>query len=135
MVTLLQNQKLQQTYLLRRSTVSYASKNMFHIYAVRPTNQQMRQHGFRSIFARFSLDTSGKLSMVRAFILCYINYCSLVCHFCGSECQKEFITYVQFRALMFVYNDFTSTYTEQPKGFGCVLFVSPANLPTCFRDV
>ena len=35
-----------------------------------------------------TLDTASKLSMVRAFILCYFNYCPLVCHFCGSECSK-----------------------------------------------
>ncbi len=42
-----------------------------------------------------TLDTVSKLSMMRAFILCYFNYCPLVWHFCGSGCSKN-LEHVQF---------------------------------------
>ncbi len=64
-----------------------------------------------------TIDAARKLSMARAFILCYFNYCPLVWHFCGSECSKNW-EHVQFRALKFAYNDFTATYTELLKVSG-----------------
>ncbi len=58
-----------------------------------------------------SLDVKTRMDIYRAFILSNFNYCPLVWHFCSIENTRK-LEKIQERALRFVYNDFTSTYSE-----------------------
>ena len=55
------------------------------------------------------LDTASRLQIFRSFILSHFTYCCLVWHFCGSVHAKK-LEKIQFRALKFVFCDFTSSY-------------------------
>lgn len=55
------------------------------------------------------LDLPARMLIFRCFILSHFNYCSLVWHFCGlTNCAK--LERLQYRALKFVYRDFSSSY-------------------------
>lgn len=58
-----------------------------------------------------TLTTDAKLMLFNAFILSHFNYCPLVWNFYSLADLKK-MEKLQFRALRFVYNDFTSSYTE-----------------------
>ena len=66
-----------------------------------------------NVLARLSswLDTETKLLLMNTFILSHFNFCSLVWYFCSREDLKK-IEKIQKRSLRFVYNDFTSSYSE-----------------------
>ena len=57
------------------------------------------------------LDQGCRMSIFRAFILSltHFNYCALVWHFCGATNAKK-LERIQWRALRFVFLDFTSDY-------------------------
>ncbi len=52
-----------------------------------------------------------KLSIYQAFILSNFNYCQAVWMLCGQGNVKK-MENIQFKALRFVFNDFTSSYAE-----------------------
>ena len=58
-----------------------------------------------------NLDVNCKLMLFQSFILCHFNFCPLVWHFCSNRDLKK-VEKVQHRALKFVYNDFTSSYSD-----------------------
>lgn len=66
-----------------------------------------------SALARISrdLDVNTKLMLFQSFILCQFNFCPIVWHFCSLKDSQK-IEKVQHRALKFVFNDFTSSYSE-----------------------
>jgi len=63
------------------------------------------------------LDTSSKMQIFRSFVLSHFMYCCLVWHFCGAQYTKK-IERIQYRALKFVYGDFSSTYEDLLKKAG-----------------
>ncbi len=56
------------------------------------------------------LEYDSKICVLKAFVLSFYNYCPVVWHFVGMEDTKK-IEKVQYRALKFVFNDFTSPYS------------------------
>ncbi len=52
-----------------------------------------------------------KLSIDRAFILSNFNYCPVVWMLCGQGNVKK-MEHIQLKALLFVFNNFTSSYAE-----------------------
>ena len=62
-------------------------------------------------FSRFSSFTnlSSKKTLIEAFVYSQFNYCPLVWHFYSSPVNKK-IESIQKRALIFLYNDFSSNY-------------------------
>ena len=66
-----------------------------------------------NVLSRLSvcLDVEAKLLILQTFILSHFNYCPIVWHFCSREDLRK-IEKIQKRALRYVYNDFTSTYSE-----------------------
>ncbi len=49
--------------------------------------------------------------MFQSFIMSHFNSCPLVWQFCGVQDLKK-LEKIQFRALRYVYNDFTSSYAS-----------------------
>ena len=66
-----------------------------------------------NVLARLSktLEVQEKLLLFESFILSHFNYCPLVWHNCSIANMKK-IEKLQIRALRFVYNDFSSSYSE-----------------------
>ncbi len=58
-----------------------------------------------------TLDVKGKSMLFNAFVLSQFNFCPTVWHHCSIKDMKK-IERIQFRALRFIHNDFTSTYAE-----------------------
>ena len=58
-----------------------------------------------------SLDLSVKLLLYKCFVLSNFNYCPVVWHACGAINTKK-LEKVQFRALKFVFSDYSSSYIE-----------------------
>ena len=56
------------------------------------------------------LNFESRMAIYRSFIMSNFTYCPLVWHFCSIE-QSRLIEKLQERALRFVYNDFSSSYT------------------------
>ena len=67
-----------------------------------------------------NLDFASRMAIFKTFIASHFNYCSLVWHFCGKTNTQK-LERIQYRALKFVYLDFTSDYSE---------LLLRANLPT-----
>ena len=57
------------------------------------------------------LSKLNRLTIFHTFILSNFNYCPLAWHFC-SENNSRKLENIQERTLIFVYNDFESTYDE-----------------------
>ncbi len=63
-----------------------------------------------NVLARLSktLDQIGKLKIMQSRILCYFNYCPVVWHYCSKDSILN-MEKIQYRALMYVYNDYKSS--------------------------
>ncbi len=57
------------------------------------------------------LSTKDKLLLFECFILSHFNYCPIVWHYCSINDMKK-IENIQKRALRYVFNDYTSNYSE-----------------------
>ena len=66
------------------------------------------------------LNIDVKLLLYKSFVMCNFNYCPAVWHSCGKVNTKK-LEKLQFRALKFVFNDYTSPYEA---------LLSRANLPS-----
>lgn len=53
----------------------------------------------------------GKMTIYHSFIMSNLNYCPLAWHFCSEQNTKK-LEKIQERALRFIYDDFTSNYSE-----------------------
>ncbi len=56
-----------------------------------------------------NLDTESRLAIYTSYILSNLNYCPLVWYFCGIQNSRN-MEKIQERALIFVYEDYESTY-------------------------
>ena len=66
-----------------------------------------------NVMARLSniLDVDAKFLLFNSFILSNFNFCPLIWHFCSITDMKQ-MEKIQKRALMYTFNDFTSSYSE-----------------------
>ena len=58
-----------------------------------------------------SLTTDAKLLLMQTFILSHFNFCSIIWHYCSMHDLRT-IEKLQYKALKYVYNDFTWSYAE-----------------------
>ena len=65
------------------------------------------------------LTVQGKLTIYKSFIMSNFNYCPLIWHFC-SKANTNKLEKIQERALRFIYNDHSSTYTDLFESAGTV---------------
>ena len=65
------------------------------------------------------LTVQGKLTIYKSFIMSNFNYCPLIWHFC-SKANTNKLEKIQERALRFIYNDHSSTYTDLLESAGTV---------------
>ena len=65
------------------------------------------------------LTVQGTLTIYKSFMMSNFNYCPLIWHFC-SQASTNKLEKIQERALRFIYNDHSSTYTELLKSSGTV---------------
>ena len=61
-----------------------------------------------------SLTTDAKLLLMQTFILSHFNFCSVIWHYCSMGNLRK-VEKLQYKALKFVYNDFTSSYADLRK--------------------
>ena len=61
-----------------------------------------------------SLTTDAKLLLMQTFILSHFNFCSVIWHYCSMGNLRK-VEKIQYKALKFVYNDFTSSYADLRK--------------------
>ena len=61
-----------------------------------------------------SLTTDAKLLLMQTFILSHFNFCSVIWHYCSMGNLRK-VEKLQYKALKFVYNDFTSSYSDLRK--------------------
>jgi hypothetical protein len=54
---------------------------------------------------RHFLDTDGRITLVRSFIMSNFNYCPLIWHFCGKTHTAK-LERLLYRALRLTFNDF-----------------------------
>ena len=59
----------------------------------------------------YALNTNIKLLLYKSFVMSNLNYCPAVWHLCGVQNTKK-IEKIQFRALKFVFSDYTSSYDD-----------------------
>jgi len=66
-----------------------------------------------NVLARLSkiLNGDAKFILFNSFILSHFNFCPLIWHFCSINDMKQ-MEKIQKRALMYTFNDFTSSYSE-----------------------
>jgi len=66
-----------------------------------------------NVLARLSvcLDVEAKILLSQTFILSHFNYCPIVWHFCTREDLRK-IEKIQKRALRYIYNDYTASYSD-----------------------
>ena len=58
-----------------------------------------------------SLTTDDELLLMQTFILSYFTFCSVIWHYCSMGNLRK-VEKLQYKALKFVYNDFTSSYAD-----------------------
>ena len=61
-----------------------------------------------------SMTTDAKLLLMQTFILSHFNFCSVIWHYCSMGNLRK-VEKIQYKALKFVYNDFTSSYADLRK--------------------
>ena len=61
-----------------------------------------------------SLTTDAKLLLMQTFILSHFNLCSVIWHYCSMSNLRK-VEQLQYKALKFVYNDFTSSCADLRK--------------------
>ena len=66
-----------------------------------------------NVLARLSktLDFESKLTLFHCFVLSHFEYCAVVWHFCSRDKMRK-MEKIQKQALRYVFNDYTSCYTE-----------------------
>ena len=88
-----------------------------------------------------SLTSDAKLLLMQAFNLSHFNFCSIIWHYCSIHDLRK-IEKLQYKALKYVSNDFTSSYAERsPLMFierqTCILIelyqISPSYLHDTFK--
>ncbi len=77
-----------------------------------------------NVLRKFShiLDSDARMTVYKSFILSNFNFCPLIWHFCGIGNTRK-LEKIQKRALRFVLQDFTSSYSE---------LLQKANMPTLY---
>jgi hypothetical protein len=59
----------------------------------------------------YHFDIKVKILLYKSFVLSNFNYCCAVWHLCGATNTKK-LERLQYRALKFIYTDYTATYQE-----------------------
>ena len=72
------------------------------------------------------MNKNTKMIMVKVHVLSHFNYCPLIWHFCGKGDIHK-MEKIQERALRFVYDDYTSKYTDFLCTFGELPKEGPRN--------